>query len=291
LNTHTRNIRSGDQYVELIPKPSNRKVVFGFGDTRFSLENMKMMILETLSETKQLANQLVGQTVEQSVNNVKEFLYWHVQYLQDGLEQQLHSPAHTWSVKSTGVDCKSYSLFASSLLTNMGIANSLRQIKQLTYNPEFWSHVYVVVPGTELVVDGTVIYDYEPRYAEKNDLEILADGLKGLGQLNQYCKWDCSTTKSNDNNQESNIEISTNEKIKTKGGARLPFASLKEILADTDLKQSTELEQTTSGEPVLSIGDQTANQTVSQTANFRLRLAKAKAKARKRKIKLLKSFL
>ena len=137
MNTHTRNIRSGDQYKQLIPPPSNRKVFLGEGDTFLSLDEMQKLIRKTLSETKQLANQLSGDTTKQSVASVKEFLYWHIQYLQDEVDQFLHSPARTWSKRSIGVDCKSYSVFASSLLTNMGIKNSLRQIKQVNYSPDF----------------------------------------------------------------------------------------------------------------------------------------------------------
>lgn len=275
MNTHTRNIRSGDQYKQLIPLPSNRKVYLGEGDTFLSLDQMSKLIKETLSETKQLAKQLAGNTTKQSVANVKEFLYWHIQYLQDEVEQFLQSPARTWSNRSTGVDCKSYSVFASSLLTNMGIKNSLRQIKQVSFNPQYWSHVYVIVPGTNLVIDGTVLYNTEPLFAEKYDTEILATGLQGLRQLENklagnWCDRHKITT-TNSNISSSNIE-------KSKGDARLTSSSIKELIDGQGFEKSTDQIKTVESEPLLQNPD-TSN-------SDRLRFTRTKANARKRKLLL-----
>ena len=271
--THTRNIKKGEQFNKLIPLPKNRKVFLGSGDTFLSLDQMRKVILETLSETKQLAKQLEGKSVKETVKNIKNFLYWHIQYLQDQSEQKLHSPAHTWSIRSTGVDCKSYSIFASSILTKLGIANSLRQIKQLAFNPEYWSHVYVALPDHNLVIDGTVSYNHEPQFAEKYDKPILKSGLHGLGQLAQSCNWcNHNKTTSTFNNNSQNGNTKKGGGI-ARGGARLPYFNLANLLAETGTSQSTEQVKNHSGD--------------SLDSSFRLRLAKAKAKARKRKILLL----
>jgi len=271
--THTRNIKKGEQFNKLIPLPKNRKVFLGSGDTFLSLDQMRKVIFKTLSETKQLAKQLEDQSVKETVKNIKNFIYWHIQYLQDQSEQKLHSPAHTWSIRSTGVDCKSYSIFASSLLTNLGIANSLRQIKQLAFNPEYWSHVYIILPDHNLVIDGTVLYDYEPQFAEKYDKPVLKTGLQGLGQLAQSCNWcnhNNTTTTFNHNSQTGTTKKGGGI---SRGGARLPYFNLANLLADTGTNQSTEQVRDHSGD--------------SLDSSFRLRLAKAKAKARMRKILLL----
>jgi len=275
--THTRNIKKGEQFSKLIPLPKNRKAFLGSGDTFLSLDQMRKVIFETLDETEQLAKQLAGKRVNETVKNIKDFIYWHIQYLQDETEQKLHSPAHTWSIRSTGVDCKSYSIFASSLLTNLGITNSLRQIKQLAFNPEYWSHVYVILPNHNLVIDGTVRYDHEPQFAEKYDKSILQSGLKGLGQLATNCNW-CNH---NNNNETSTFNNNTQTGNSTnwgrgiaRGGARLPYFNLANLLAEGSLGNNTKREQKISSAFV-------------QDSTFRLRLAKAKAKARKRKILLL----
>jgi len=271
--THTRNIKKGEQFNKLIPPPKNRKVFLGSGDTFLSLDQMRKVIFKTLPETKQLANQLEGQSVKETVKNIKNFIYWHIQYLQDGSEQKLHSPAHTWSIRSTGVDCKSYSIFASSLLTNLGIANSLRQIKQLAFNPEYWSHVYVILPNHHLVIDGTVNYDHEPQFAEKYDKPILKNGLQGLGQLAQVCNWCNNNTTSTFNNNSQTGDTKKGGGI-SRGGARLPYFNLANLLADNGTENNTKRDQNTSSDIVSGV-------------NYRLRLAKAKAKARRRKILLL----
>ncbi len=272
--THTRNITNGNQFNKVIPLPKNRKVFLGSGDTFTSLVQMRKLIFKTLNETEKLAKQLKGSTVPDTVKNIKDFIYWHIQYLQDETEQLLHSPAHTWSIRSTGVDCKSYSIFASSILTNLGIANSLRQIKQVAYNPDYWSHVYVVLPNNNLVIDGTVNYDHEPRFAEKYDEPILETGLKGLGQLSYACNWcDHNNTTSTFNNNSQTGNSKRGSGI-DRGGARLPFTNLANLIADTGTENNTKRDPYTSSDIVSS-------------DSYRLRFAKAKAKARKRKILLL----
>jgi len=273
LNTHTRSIKNGDQFNKVIPTPENRKVFLGSGDTFTSLQQMRKVIFKTLNETEQLAKQLNGKTIADTVKNIKDFIYWHIQYLQDETEQLLHSPAHTWSNRKTGVDCKSYSIFASSILTNLGIANNLRQIKQVSYNPEYWSHVYVVLPNNNLIIDGTVNYDHEPLFADKYDEPILEKGLKGLGQLAAVCNWcDHNKTTSTFNNNSQNVGSEMGSRT-NRGGARLPFTNLANLIADSGTNQSTS--------QVRNISSDTLDSSV------RLRFAKAKAKARKRKILLL----
>lgn len=272
--THTRNIKKGEQFNKLLPLSKNRKVFLGSGDTFLSLDQMRKVIFETLDETDQLAKQLAGKDIRETVNNIKNFVYWHVQYRQDRSEQKLHSPAKTWSIRSTGVDCKSYSIFTSSILTNLGIPNSLRQIKQPAFNPEYWSHVYIVVPDHNLVIDGTVLYNHEPPFVEKFDLPILKKGLNGLGQLAFSSNW-CSRFNHINTSETHNSQNGDTKKRGgiSRGGARLPYFNLASLLADNGINPGTEQVRNPSGD--------------TMDSSSRLRLAKAKAKARKRKILLL----
>ncbi|OBQ52865.1 hypothetical protein JJL45_09215 [Tamlana sp. s12] len=189
---------------------------------------MKKIVFRTLDETKQLAKKLQGKTDFETVKNIKEFVYWHIQYLQDLTDQQLYSPSRTWANRSTGVDCKSYSIIVSSILTNLGIENSLRQIKQVNYKPEYWTHVYVFLPAHNLVIDGTVPYNQEPLYIEKFDELILENGLNGLSQLscNNTCDYRTSNTP--------------------KG--RLPFKNLAQLLAESNTDTITSQAKQTSSE-------------------------------------------
>lgn len=185
---------------------------------------MQIVILETLNETEQLAKQLEGNTDLETFKNIKDFAYWHIQYLQDKSDQQLYSPARTWANRSIGVDCKSFSILISSILTNLGYENSLRQIKQKNYNADFWTHVYVVVPKFNIVIDGTVPYDHESIIAEKYDEPISKKGLNGLSLLSLKNK----NNLCNINSQNSCFGWGS----EATGKARLPFKNVEENLID-----------------------------------------------------------
>jgi hypothetical protein len=105
-------------------------------------------------------------------------VYNHFQYKADDEDQLLRSPACSWYDRYNGIDCKSYSILASSILLELGINHYIRKIKQPTFAPDEFTHVYVVVPKDQktndlnkgyYIIDGTVTGNYEPEYIETKD--------------------------------------------------------------------------------------------------------------------------
>ncbi|WP_130736727.1 hypothetical protein [Flavobacterium sp. J27] len=176
-----RNLKNGNQYNALLPQSACERVNLGKGDTSFSVEMIVKQALQHREQVTELAEKLVAETngsLEQVCNNIHSFLYWHLQYKADGEAQLLRSPACAWQQRYVGIDCKSYSIFASAILLQLGVKHYIRRIKQPTHNPEHYSHVYVIVPVNQktgkldkgyYTIDGTLPYTIEPIYTFKDD--------------------------------------------------------------------------------------------------------------------------
>lgn len=185
-----RKLKDGKEYSKLIPRVSCKTTPLGDGDTFFTVDRMQDWIEKFRHQTAKLAVRLEGRTVEETVNNIYNFLYNHIQYTADGSLQQLRSPACTWMQRKKGTDCKSYSVFASCILSNLGIKHAIRQVRQSYFYPEEFTHVYVVVPKDQskenydntaptFVLDATKHENTEVNYLEKVDLYM--NKLKHVG--------------------------------------------------------------------------------------------------------------
>lgn len=155
-------------------------VLLANGDTKTAIDNMAMWSNKYKHQTKILAEKKFKQF---SFNNLSKelhsFLYHHFQYKLDGYEQKLRSPACSWSTRSEGIDCKSYSIFASTVLLNLGVSHYLRRI--IANQGEDYSHVYVIVPKNQktknvkdgyYTIDGTVKFTEEVNYYKKDDVFV-----------------------------------------------------------------------------------------------------------------------
>ncbi len=159
-------------------------IVLGEGDTLFGVENMRDWTLKYAHHTQKLAPQLKGRSLKETCINIHNFLYKHFQYKIDGSLQQLRSPACSWATREIGIDCKSYSIFGSTILYNLGINHYFRRIKQAP-NTGF-THVYLVVPINQntnnldryFVIDGTIKLPEEVEFYLSDDLFI---GTKKYG--------------------------------------------------------------------------------------------------------------
>lgn len=143
--SHQRKIKSGAEYDGLFPQSRQASTVrHPDGSVYDTLEYMQDIVKRTLYQTKQIARLLKGRTLEQTCRNVFNFCYTHIQYKQDdaGFEQ-LRQPARTWRDRKTGVDCDCFSIFISSILTNLGIPHRLRIIELA--GKGYFQHVYVIV--------------------------------------------------------------------------------------------------------------------------------------------------
>ncbi|MFY0481655.1 hypothetical protein ACI6PS_03545 [Flavobacterium sp. PLA-1-15] len=180
-----RPIEPGTEFDHLLPKTFCDPTYVGEGLTDFSIQAMEDNILEYAWQTEDLADVLQKQTLNSTCLAVHEFLYKHIQYLSDKNDQLLRSPACSWYTRKEGIDCKSYSIFASCLLLNLGITHYIRKIKQPWYEPEEYTHVYVIVPTDQTngslskgyhVIDGTIRENKEPAFIGFSDLKM--SGMK-----------------------------------------------------------------------------------------------------------------
>lgn len=173
-----RYIKSGDQYnkffnlnevegeeIELTPD----------GDVYDTLRLMKKIVRDTLHQTKAIAQELKGSSREETCRNIFNFLYNHVQYKKDNpLREQLRTPIRTWKDRRNGVDCDCYSIFISSVLTNLKIPHSFRMA---AYGGD-WQHVYVV--AGDFIIDPVVSrFNYETPYQKKHDTMSKVTMLNG----------------------------------------------------------------------------------------------------------------
>ena len=174
-----RRIKNGDEFNHLIEKPKNQKLKLEKGDTFYSVAMMKVWVENFYKQVAKLSEVLKGQTIKETCERIHYFLYYDIQYQADGVTQNLRSPANSWFNRREGIDCKSYSIFASSVLMNLGIKHYIRQIKQPKFNPRQFTHVYVVVPNDQecgkldnghSIIDGTIQSNIEPNYTDKKDV-------------------------------------------------------------------------------------------------------------------------
>lgn len=180
-----RNVVKTSKYTHLMQKGACKVEATTKGDTLHTVLGMKEFAFKHANQTKKLANALLGLDLKQTIVNDYSFMYSHFQYEADEALQQMRSPQCAWSQRFTGIDCKSYSIFASTLLINQGINHFIRRVKQPNFNPDYWSHVYVIVPIDQenlnldkgyYTIDGTLHSNTETPYLEKHDIKM--SGLK-----------------------------------------------------------------------------------------------------------------
>lgn len=187
-----RPLKDGKQYEALMPYSDCSSKKLAEGDTKVAIDNMAYWSKKYQHHTKKLAVAFAQKGLQETCNEIHSFLYHHFQYKIDGKKQNLRSPACSWSTRKNGIDCKSYSIIASTILLNLGVKHHFRRIKQSP--SEGYSHVYVIVPINQnqpdnlkdgyYTIDGTLKYTSEPMFYKKDDVYMEAElpiyGLAGL---------------------------------------------------------------------------------------------------------------
>lgn len=143
--SYKRKIQSGEQYNHLFPSAKGSSVIRNpNGSVYETLEYMQDIIKRTLYQTEGIAKLLKGKTLEQTCRNIFNFCYTHIQYkLDDAGFEQLRQPSRAWKDRKTGIDCDCFSIFISSILTNLRIPHHLRIIE--LNDKGYFQHVYVIV--------------------------------------------------------------------------------------------------------------------------------------------------
>lgn len=182
-----RPIRQGLQYERFFDRSAlvgDEVTLNDSGSLEQTISNMKMIVRKYNAQTKKIAQHLKGSSREATLRNLWDFLYHHVQYKKDASDrEQLRQPLRTWADRRIGVDCDCYSIFISSVLTNLGIPHAFRVA---AYQQDF-QHVYVIAPkngsdySSYYTIDPVVDrFDYEVPATQTKDYTMKNTMLNGL---------------------------------------------------------------------------------------------------------------
>ena len=186
-----RQIKPGTQYNLYFPRPENRDPIINKdGSVIDTVDYCEKIVRSTLNDTKKIAPKFKFATLEQTCSVLFKFIYDHIQYEEDkpGVEQ-LRRPARTWDDRKGDCDCMS--IFASSILTNLGIPHSFRIVKM--YGRSWFQHIYVIVPkkgatdmnnrNNYIVIDAVLdnFNQEAPKINYKKDFKMAnLNGLSGI---------------------------------------------------------------------------------------------------------------
>lgn len=163
------------------PASGKNETIKKYADLSDTVRFIPKAVQSTLYHTVKLAPILKAATLRQTCSNIWHFLYGHIKYLKDEEgKEQIRSPARAWRDRKSGIDCDCFSVFVSSILTNLGIPHLLRITK---YSANRFQHIYPVVPvpGGYITMDCVTDYfDYEVPYSEKKDFKMELQFLNGF---------------------------------------------------------------------------------------------------------------
>ena len=159
-------VKSGREYDHLFPRAMLSTITKKEGATvADTIKFIPQVVNETLFHTKKIAQVLKGNNLRETCRNIWQFVYDHIAYKKDeDGKEQVRSPARAWHDrgKIQGVDCDCYTVFISSILSNLKISHILRITK---YKEDHFQHIYPIVPlpdGSYITIDCVVRnFDYE----------------------------------------------------------------------------------------------------------------------------------
>ncbi|MCA0429084.1 MAG: hypothetical protein LCH32_01125 [Bacteroidetes bacterium] len=176
-------IKSGAEFDHLFPKAMLMTITKKEGATvADTIRFIPQVVRETLFHTDKIAKQLKRNTVYETCKAIWQFVYDHIAYRKDeDGKEQIRSPARAWHDRKYGVDCDCYTVFISSILSNLKIRHILRITK---YKEDHFQHIYPIVPlsdGSYITIDCVVRhFDYEETYSEKKDTKMDLEYLNGV---------------------------------------------------------------------------------------------------------------
>lgn len=129
-----------------------------------------------------------GASIEQTCKNIWDFLKREIKYSKDGINQNIKLP-NRFILDGSG-DCKSYSLFTQSILSNLGIKNAYRYTSYSSVDPTP-QHVYNIALNNPIsgntktdkviVIDGVWNkFNYQKKFTFKKDFMPI-NTLSGTG--------------------------------------------------------------------------------------------------------------
>ncbi|MDO9001345.1 MAG: hypothetical protein Q7W45_16385 [Bacteroidota bacterium] len=184
-------VRSGKEYDHLFPRAMLTSITKKQGATvADTIKFIPTVVRDTLFHTEKIAKVLKGDNIRETCSNIWHFVYDHIAYKKDeDGKEQVRSPARAWHDRGNiqGVDCDCYTVFISSILSNLNIRHKLRITK---YKEDRFQHIYPIVPlsdGSYITIDCVVRnFDYEEPYSEKKDTNMDLEYLNGLSEASNY---------------------------------------------------------------------------------------------------------
>jgi len=136
-------------------------------------------------QTKEFAKNFVGSDHEATAKNVWNYLRHKITYKRDSeARQQIRLPARLIADAATGADCKSFALFACSILANLGFKVAFRYTSYT--GSSIPSHVYCVASkqGKKYIVDGVWNrFNSQKPYTHKIDHQMNVETLSGFKSM------------------------------------------------------------------------------------------------------------
>ena len=174
-------VKSGWQFNHLFPRARmEEKTVKRNANVADTVKFIPKVVQETLFHTKKIAPVLKRSNVHDTCAAIWQFVKDHIAYKKDEAgKEQVRSPARLWQDRIGDCDC--YTVFISSILSNLKIPHTLRITK---YSGDNFQHIYPIVPlsgGKYLTVDCVVKkYNYEEPYTQKQDYTMELNYLNGI---------------------------------------------------------------------------------------------------------------
>ncbi len=186
MRTGARRVESGNQYNHLFPSSEGENIRI---KKRAELEDtvalMKRVIRETLSDTRKVANLLRSGNKKQTLANIWNFCFKHLQYRRDEENiEQVRRPARTWRDRKQGVDCDCMTVFIGSIMLNLGIPFVIRLSKNSERATGF-EHVYpvAIINQDEVIMDCVVHqFNFEAPYLQIKNIDMELQYLNGFDE-------------------------------------------------------------------------------------------------------------
>jgi len=175
-----RSVLSGHEFNDLFPVSNCEIIKTSDGKGCVGIREVITWSRKYISDTDHVSELFVSDSLKNTCNLIQDFLYSHIQYSYNDVNN-IKSPACVWA--SRKADCKSFSVFASTVLLNLGIKHYFRAVN---YEGE-GEHIYVVIPKNQefpllneyskfnedyYIIDGTT-NDYKERKYDLKRAEVL----------------------------------------------------------------------------------------------------------------------
>jgi len=132
-----------------------------------------------VAQMKQRSNEFKGKTEAETCKKIFDYLKNQITYKADGSEQQVRVPSGL--IRTRQGDCKSYSVFTSAVLTNLGIPHKL---VYASYDPNDSTptHIYVVT-NKGCIVDAVYgKFNAEKKASNKKYKDMNISYIAGMGK-------------------------------------------------------------------------------------------------------------